>query len=243
MRFNTITSVVLAVVSVAAVSVTTLHSQPVQILTMPRAQSMSQGVTLYEVTPTVTGSFNASINLRASSPTLPGATFRFTPPILNFPYNKTSVLSVDVIGAHAGGDHQIIVEAYNGPITTSDTVTISITERPSWRTFDVYNSPLPSNRVNAIAVDDNGVGWIATDSGLARFDGINWTIYTEQFRDPLLEYFEPRVTNVITDRTGNVWVNAFSQIHKLTDTTWFHKRLHGMNFARGLGDTVLCIRE
>ncbi|CUT04977.1 two-component regulator propeller domain-containing protein [Candidatus Kryptobacter tengchongensis] len=38
-------------------------------------------------------------------------------------------------------------------------------------------SGLPSNYVWAIAIDVQGNKWIGTWGGLAKFDGVNWTVY------------------------------------------------------------------
>ncbi|CUT05813.1 two-component regulator propeller domain-containing protein, partial [Candidatus Kryptobacter tengchongensis] len=38
-------------------------------------------------------------------------------------------------------------------------------------------SGLPSNYVLAIAIDGQGNKWIGTGGGLAKFDGVNWTVY------------------------------------------------------------------
>jgi ligand-binding sensor domain-containing protein len=36
---------------------------------------------------------------------------------------------------------------------------------------------LPDNYVFAIAIDEQRNKWIGTSNGLAKFDGINWTVY------------------------------------------------------------------
>jgi ligand-binding sensor domain-containing protein len=38
---------------------------------------------------------------------------------------------------------------------------------------------LPSNLINKITIDRNGVKWIATSKGLASYDGVKWTAYSE----------------------------------------------------------------
>jgi len=44
--------------------------------------------------------------------------------------------------------------------------------------YDKLNSGLPSNWVNAIAIDGQGNKWIGTNGGgLAKFDGVSWTVY------------------------------------------------------------------
>lgn len=40
----------------------------------------------------------------------------------------------------------------------------------NWTYWETYNSPMPSNRVNTIAQEKQGIFWIGTDNGLARFD-------------------------------------------------------------------------
>jgi len=45
-------------------------------------------------------------------------------------------------------------------------------------TVSTPGSQLPSNRIQALAVDKNNVLWIGTDKGLVQKDGTTWTIYT-----------------------------------------------------------------
>src|SRR5262245_45597135 len=49
-------------------------------------------------------------------------------------------------------------------------------ETPRPRQFTVADG-LPSNRINAVAEDQNGYLWIATSDGLARYDGIAFRIW------------------------------------------------------------------
>ena len=43
--------------------------------------------------------------------------------------------------------------------------------------YNKGNSDLPSNIINTIAIDKKGNKWIGTELGLAKFDGIKWSIY------------------------------------------------------------------
>ena len=43
--------------------------------------------------------------------------------------------------------------------------------------YTAENSPLPSNRIQAIFIDQNNNKWIGTDKGLVFFDNDNWTVY------------------------------------------------------------------
>lgn len=47
----------------------------------------------------------------------------------------------------------------------------------SWQVFDMGNSDLPSNRVNAIVEDAQGNLWVGTDWGLAKYDGFDWEVF------------------------------------------------------------------
>jgi ligand-binding sensor domain-containing protein len=89
---------------------------------------------------------------------------------------------------------------------------VGIAQIPRWIIFNEDNSPLPSNVVNSIVQDQNGVYWIATDAkllnqafvggGLARFDGRTWTVFNTS-NSPLPSN---RVNFAAVDNSGNVWV-------------------------------------
>ncbi|MGE5431586.1 MAG: two-component regulator propeller domain-containing protein [Syntrophomonadaceae bacterium] len=46
-----------------------------------------------------------------------------------------------------------------------------------WVTYNTTNSKLPSNKINAIAIDSFGVKWIVAEKGLVKVDGENWSLY------------------------------------------------------------------
>ncbi|MEI7503335.1 MAG: hypothetical protein WCJ61_08615, partial [Paludibacter sp.] len=51
---------------------------------------------------------------------------------------------------------------------------------------------LPSNTINKITIDKHGVKWIATDNGLASFDGKSWKTYSNESalnNKPILSLF------------------------------------------------------
>jgi ligand-binding sensor domain-containing protein len=64
------------------------------------------------------------------------------------------------------------------------------------------NSPLPSNSVNCLAIGRDGVKWIGTDEGLARYDGAAWSI----FRTGNAPFPGNSVSACAIDDSGNVWV-------------------------------------
>ena len=65
---------------------------------------------------------------------------------------------------------------------------------------------LPANQVNEIAQTDNGFLWVATDAGLARFDGQRATLI--RFRDD--SSLELAVHSLLTTPDGNLWVGTDS---------------------------------
>jgi ligand-binding sensor domain-containing protein len=62
-----------------------------------------------------------------------------------------------------------------------------------------------SNYVYAIAIDGQGNKWIGTyGGGLAKFDGINWTVYNTANSGLPSNY----VYAIAIDRQGNKWIGT-----------------------------------
>jgi hypothetical protein len=73
-----------------------------------------------------------------------------------------------------------------------------------WLVFTPTNSPLKTTIANDIAVDKFNNKWIATDSGLVKTDGINWTTYSNQIgNSPGSRFFV-----VQADREGVIWTQS-----------------------------------
>jgi ligand-binding sensor domain-containing protein len=72
--------------------------------------------------------------------------------------------------------------------------------------YDKWNSQLPDNFVNAIAIDGQGNKWIGTyGEGLAKFDGVNWTVYkTSNSGLP-----DNRIWTIAIDGQGNKWIGTW----------------------------------
>src|SRR5882724_1622928 len=68
-----------------------------------------------------------------------------------------------------------------------------------WRTQD----GLPENRIRALAQTPDGYLWIGTSSGLARFDGVRFVVYS-RFNTPSIGYDDIRALSVAKD--GSLWV-------------------------------------
>ncbi|MDY0282625.1 MAG: two-component regulator propeller domain-containing protein, partial [Salinivirgaceae bacterium] len=83
--------------------------------------------------------------------------------------------------------------------------------------FNRGNSGLPDNYVYSIAIDSDGNKWIGTHSGLAKFDGTNWTVYnTSNSGLPVND-----VRCVAIDQHGTKWIGTdVGGLVKFDDTNW-----------------------
>lgn len=68
------------------------------------------------------------------------------------------------------------------------------------------NEGLPSNHIYDIVEDDNGFLWIATNNGVARFDGKYFYNYTVKNGLPSND-----VLQVIKEKNGTIWANCYNE--------------------------------
>lgn len=74
----------------------------------------------------------------------------------------------------------------------------------TWKTYNIYNSPLTSNTIFNITVDKDNNLWLATQSGgLVKFDGVSkWQVYNQENSGIAFN-----AMNVVTiDDFGNKWI-------------------------------------
>lgn len=79
------------------------------------------------------------------------------------------------------------------------------TQAQGWQLYNTQNSGLPDNTVYQVAIAPNGTKWIATNNGLARFDGSNWTVFTTANGLP-----DNSIRSVFVDPNGIVWAGTFT---------------------------------
>ncbi|GEM_PF-3986409 len=84
-----------------------------------------------------------------------------------FPTNLVSALYLDASGRVWAGFWQDPI----GPGA------LAVLDNGIWTIYDSSNSVLNNLRINAITTH-NGIVWISTEGGLARFDGANWELWT-----------------------------------------------------------------
>lgn len=82
--------------------------------------------------------------------------------------------------------------------------------RQAWLT----ENGLPQNTVHSILQTQDGYVWIATEEGLARFDGVRFTIFDKQ-NTPELKSNDIRV--LIADRRGGLWIGTAGGLVRFMD--------------------------
>src|SRR5882762_566356 len=73
---------------------------------------------------------------------------------------------------------------------------------------------LPQNTIHRITQGKDGYIWIATEEGLARFDGIKFTVLDKQ-TTPQLPSNNIRV--VLEDRRGDLWIGTADGLVKMRE--------------------------
>ena len=64
---------------------------------------------------------------------------------------------------------------------------------------------LPQNTVHAIAQTRDGYIWIGTEEGLARFDGVKFTVFDKQNTPELKSNY---IRTLLADRQGALWIGT-----------------------------------
>ncbi|HVZ39712.1 MAG TPA: two-component regulator propeller domain-containing protein [Candidatus Kapabacteria bacterium] len=77
----------------------------------------------------------------------------------------------------------------------------------NWTAYNMNNSPLPSNAINALAYH-NGTLWVATLAGLAKLDGSGgWETYSMDNTNMI----DNKLTSVSVTSSGTVWIGTVSK--------------------------------
>jgi ligand-binding sensor domain-containing protein len=99
-----------------------------------------------------------------------------------------------------------------------------------WDNWTTMNSGLPSNKVNALAIDNGGWVWAGTDNGLARYAGAAFL----PVPNPDLG---SKITAITVDRENNKWIGTDRGLFLLTwDGWWF---VYNQRDAYGTGSRLL----
>lgn len=80
-----------------------------------------------------------------------------------------------------------------------------IAQQNNYTAFTV-NDGLPSNYIYRCVEDDKGFLWVATDAGIARFDGKRFQVFTTEHGLP-----DNEVLAIVKENNGRIWINCFKQ--------------------------------
>jgi signal transduction histidine kinase/CheY-like chemotaxis protein/sugar lactone lactonase YvrE len=112
-------------------------------------------------------------------------------------------------------------------------VAVPLPETPRLRRYGVAEG-LPSSNINALAQDPQGYLWIASDDGLARFDGLDFRIWRHTPDDP--QSLPGNLVQALhVDAHGRVWVGIEGQglAMLLPDGVHFRRYRHANTPAIG----------
>ena len=88
---------------------------------------------------------------------------------------------------------------------------------------------LPQTSVQALARTPDGYLWVGTQEGLARFDGVRFTVFDSD-NEPAIP--NRSISVLFTDRTGRLWVGTRSGIAVLENGRFTHfNRVPGLAHA------------
>lgn len=87
---------------------------------------------------------------------------------------------------------------------------------------------MPLGAVNAVYQDSRGFLWLGTDSGLCRYDGMQYqTFHHDPFDPNSLDH--PKVLTIAEDSFGFIWVGSASGLNRLDPKTGFVMRFQGQD--------------
>ena len=86
--------------------------------------------------------------------------------------------------------------------------------------FEKFQSleTLPTNEIQQLYTDREGYVWLATSSGLFRFDGYKSVIYKSNFHTPDL-LVNNTINCVVEDYDNNLWIGTMKGVNRLNKKT------------------------
>ena len=80
-------------------------------------------------------------------------------------------------------------------------MTVAAFSQSTQTIFYTTKDGLPSNSIYKSILDNHGFLWIATDNGIAKFDGKNFKVYTTAQGLP-----DNEITDIFIDSSHRIWV-------------------------------------
>jgi ligand-binding sensor domain-containing protein len=93
---------------------------------------------------------------------------------------------------------------------------VDLVDTTYWVDYNTASSGAPVDEYTSIAIDQNGVVWLGSSSGLVSFDGKNWNYYNSLNSGLSYDY----VNSVLVDNDNKVWVATPGGLFSFNGNTW-----------------------
>lgn len=130
-------------------------------------------------------------------------------------YSGVTKIQNDTIINYPYGGKSIAFDSSGNLWTTSTISGAYKYDGVNWTSYDMYNTEMPYNEVNAVVVDKNDTKWFGTSKGLARLDGTIMTTYTT--KDGLIDNY---ITSLALDTADNIWIGTSAGVSRFDRTNW-----------------------
>ena len=94
---------------------------------------------------------------------------------------------------------------------------------------------LPQNTVNVIRQTRDGYVWLGTEGGLARFDGVRFTVFTAADTEALPDGY---INALLEDRQGRLWIGSWEGL-----TVYDHGRFERFSELSKISNSVFSLHE
>ena len=98
-------------------------------------------------------------------------------------YNGKRWVTLNTKNSKLPSNKILCIETTNNANYIGTTEGLVIIKNNNWEIYTIENSALPSNKIRKIVKDYNGNIWLATERGLAKYDGKNWTVFSKKTKN------------------------------------------------------------
>lgn len=140
-----------------------------------------------------------------SNPT--GAEINFRDSLLGevTPYTKYNILPGVYKVKYYYPEHRDIEARISVSSNKTSTASLTLRDTSVWVDYNTRTSPLPTNKLTCITVDNEDAVWMGTvDKGFLRLKGSNWTLYNSSNTGLISD----RITVIFADYNDNIWVGT-----------------------------------
>ncbi|MGE5430648.1 MAG: two-component regulator propeller domain-containing protein [Syntrophomonadaceae bacterium] len=95
----------------------------------------------------------------------------------------------------------------------------AFSQQPAWKVFNTSNSGLPTNNINCVAIDKDGIKWIGTDFGLVRYDDYSWQVFDDS-NSPLIRNGRIIISSISIDSLNNKWICTTQGLYCFDGANW-----------------------